>query len=112
MAWKHYKRKFLWTSLAGILAIAISCFVLLMRYDSRFGKASFHRIKEGMTESKVEGILGCRAGDYRPPIWKKPTWFVSTTDVAAWPIEKSGMDFCELTNLQEKDLQEWIQDGL
>jgi hypothetical protein len=65
-----------------------------------------------MTESEVDEILGCQAGDYRPPIWKKPTWYVSTTDIATLPIEKSGMDFDELRELQEKDLEQWIRDEL
>src|SRR5437899_1019596 len=99
MAWKHYKRKLWWIPVVVLLAISILALVLC--FDSRFGETSFHRIKDGMTESDVEEILGWHAGDYRPVIWKNPTWFVSTTDVAAWPIEKCGMDYNELMKLKE-----------
>lgn len=112
MARKLYGKKSDWCALAGSLAIVISSLLFVVRHDSKFGEESFNSIKVGMTEPEVEAILGYPPGDYRPSIWKKPKWFVSPTDVAAWPRKKSGIDMQELIKLQEQDLQEWIQKGM
>jgi hypothetical protein len=62
-------RKWVVGSLAVALLLFGGLFALLMPWPCPVNRAAFDRVKEGMTQEEVHGILGGPPGDYRtlPP---------------------------------------------
>jgi hypothetical protein len=53
------------TSSTALVALLVTCEFLPQRYTPRFTVLSCHRLKDGMSSSEVEAILGGPPGDYR-----------------------------------------------
>ena len=91
--------------------VVVLSYVLLRVQEPRFGKEKFELLHEGMTEAEVVAVLGCPAGDYRPEIWKHPTWFVSPSDAIGFPEAESGRPLEEMEELKRKDVEKWMNEG-
>jgi hypothetical protein len=102
------------TVLAAVIMtgiVAVIGYVLLRVQEPRFGKEKFELIHEGMTEAEVVEALGCPAGDYRPEIWRHPTWFVSSSNLIGLTIAERGRPRLEeVEELQRKAVERWSKD--
>jgi hypothetical protein len=94
------------------VAIASAAMIYFWSIDRRFGESCFDRIKEGMSESEVEGILGSPPGDYRPSRYIRPNHFVSISKPMGFQVKESGLRSRELASLENRDLQDWIERGM
>jgi hypothetical protein len=95
---------------SGVTA-AFAALALLCVYPPKIGETHFQQIKEGMTEGEVEAILGCPPGDYRPAIWSKPNWYVSTSGPIGFLPHQSGCSLQELDELRRQDIEDWLHQG-
>lgn len=93
------------------LVATVAALLLLTSPQSRFGEVHFNQLREGMTEEEVVAILGCPAGDYRPAIWSKPDWYVSSSDPIGHLRNQRGQTLDELKQLERQDVETWIHAG-
>lgn len=96
----------------AVVVIGLMAFiglVMLSIQKPRFGKEKFELLSENMTEAEVVAVLGCPDGDYRPAIWKHPTWFVSPSDLFGLPEAERGRSIKEIEELDEQDVQKWLK---
>jgi hypothetical protein len=103
------------TVLAAVIMtgiVAVIGYVLVRVQEPRFGKEKFELIQEGMTETEVVEALGYPAGDYRPEIWRHPTWFVSPSNLIGVPIAERGRPRLEeVEELRTKAVEKWRKDN-
>jgi hypothetical protein len=93
------------------VAVVIAGLFLLKPHTPRFGADKFERLRLGMTEDEVVAILGCPPGDYRPAIWRKPTWYVHHRDIVGSLEIQRGRSTEALGELERQDVREWVKAG-
>jgi len=109
MTWRctrHWPR--IWAAVVVIGLMAVVGLVVIRVQEPRFGKEKFDLLHEGMTEAEVVAVLGCADGDYRPSVWKHPTWFVSPSDPIGFPQSERGRLLEE--DLNAKDVEQWMEE--
>jgi hypothetical protein len=85
--------------------------ILYWGWPSRFGPDTFDQLHEGMTTDEVGAVLGCPPGDYRPAIWREPTWFVSPSDSDLSLRAERGRSIRDLDLQERKEIDNWLAAG-
>jgi hypothetical protein len=97
--------------IAVLAALAVVGLFLFLRQRPRFSEEQFEQLREGMTEAEVVAVLGSPPGDYRPAIWRQPSWYVSTSDAIGHLRAQRGRSLQDLEELERQDVEEWVQAG-
>ena len=116
---------FRWRSIAiGVLLIVMGGFASLWYFMGKESicRASFEQIHNGMTERKVEEVLGGPARDYRKrvlgslhieyigKVGKEKAWHGDLESVFVWFNEQGeviGKDYSD--NLENESLSDWLR---